>query len=169
MAEEHAGGATRAVLRTLTTRDLPFVTNSWLKSNRKRGYRHLHPRLYAYWHHRVLEALIPPPSVGIVACDADTPDKIYGYAVARNDAPTLLVHYVYVRESARGWGIARALIRELLERFAPQTLAWTHSTEHWEGFVAHLRTTGELTLPGFHNPYLAFLQWAEHELEQGRR
>lgn len=159
----------RVVHRTVTTRDLPFITSSWLKSNRKRGYRHLHPRVYAYWHHRILEALIPPPSTVIMACDEDDPDRLYGYGVARNDAPTLVLHYVYVRDGMREQGIARSIVRALAERFDPQQLAWTHSTELWEGFVSHLRTTGELTLPGVFNPYLAWLFWAEREMETKRR
>lgn len=159
---------TRVVHRTVTTRDLPFITNSWLRSNCKRGYKHLEPQVYYQWHHRVLEALIPASNV-IVACDVDDPDRLYGYGVAKYDGPTLIVHYLYVRDGWRRQGIGRSILRAWLERWTPGALVWTHSTELFEGFLNHLRKTGEMAVPGIHNPYLAFRQWAEAEAATERR
>lgn len=155
------------VHRTVTRRDLPFLTQSWLRSNCKRGYRHLEPQLYYYWHHRLLEALIPRSTV-IVACSADDPDRIYGYGVAQYEGPTLLVHYLYVREGWRRQGIGRSIVRAWMERWSPKALVWTHQTGHWEEFWKRLRQGG-MDLPGVFNPYLAFRQWGAAEAEMQRR
>lgn len=158
---------TRVVHRTITPRDLPFITNSWLESNRKRAFKYLDKRVYFHWHHKLLEHLIPTSNV-IVACDREDPDRIYGYGVAQSDAPTLLVHFVYVREGWRGVGIGSSILRAWIERWDPTALVWTHSSEAWESFVDHLRREGT-SIPGVFNPYLAYLAWAEAEAERKRR
>lgn len=157
---------TRVVHRTITTADLPFITNSWLRSNCKRGYRRLEGQLYYYWHHRLLEALIPLSNV-IVACDADDPAKVYGYGVAQYDGPTLVVHYLYTRDGWRKQGIARSILQAWLDRYEPMSVVWTHATELGETFIHRLRRV--LTLPGVFNPYLAFRQWGAAESAMERR
>lgn len=158
-----AAEATRVVHRTITPRDLPFVTSTWLKSNRKRGFGRIDSRVYFHWHHRILEALIPRPSVAIIACDREDPDKLFGWIVARFEAPVLVIHYVYVRDGWRRVGIGTSLVRALVERFDPQALAWTHQTDLWDTFEKRLRRDGVVPKAGVFNPYLAWLQWAAQE------
>lgn len=168
MSDQVTPDVARVVHRTITTRDLAFVTNSWLKSNRKRGFKYIEPQVYFHWHHKLLEALIPTSNV-IVACDIDNPDKIYGYGVARYDGPNLFVHYVYVREGWRGLGIGGSIFRAWMERFAPGAVVWTHTSDGWEDFVKHLRKTGALGVAGIFNPYFGYRLWAAAELAREQR
>src|SRR5690606_11409116 len=99
-AEETAPHA-RVTLRTVIQGDLPFIASGWLRSNKRGLYKKLEPRLYYYWHHKMIAALIPVSTV-IVACDVDDPDHIFGFVCAQYDAPPILtVHFVYVRDQWR--------------------------------------------------------------------
>jgi len=152
----------RVVLRTLTPRDLPLVTSSWIRSafraeNKSREAR-IDERVYCYWHHRVLEAIIPRSKASIVACDETDPDRIYGYGIAERDASTLVVHHVYVRRAYRGQGIGSELVATWMER-KPSALVWTHETRAWRDFMRHVN----LDLPGVYNPYVMWLAWGREE------
>jgi GNAT superfamily N-acetyltransferase len=151
----------RIVVRVATPRDVPFVASSWIRSYRKAAGR-MDPRVYTYWHHRVLEALIPQ-SVGLVACDEADPDRIYGYGFASFDGGAMLtVHYVYVRGGFRGQGIGSAILDEWVRRFKPTSVVWTHETDAGRDFARHhLRLRPDVA--GVYNPYVGLLQWARQE------
>lgn len=152
--------APRVVVRVATPRDVPFVTSSWLKSFRKTAPR-MDPRVYTYWHHRVLEALIPQ-SLGLVACDETDPDRIYGFGFAARDASMLVVHYIYVRGGYRGQGIGSAIVREWLDRYRPTSVVWTHETDAGRDFARHWRAEMP-EMPAIFNPYVGWLAWAAVE------
>jgi GNAT superfamily N-acetyltransferase len=60
--------------------------------------------------HKRLAALLSRASV-VVACDPEFPDVVWGFALVEPAERRL--HYVYVKFSFRGFGIARALIESV--------------------------------------------------------
>lgn len=55
--------------------------------------------------------LTRPTTVVRVAADAEDPGRILGLAVLDEDLA--LLHWVWVRSEARGWGVCRAMLRDL--------------------------------------------------------
>lgn len=163
----HSHDVTRVVHRTITRRDIPFITNSFLKSYetyvcsrytpRGKRFTSVDRRVYYDWHHRILEAIIPSSTV-IVGSDKDDPDRIYGYGIARFDTPDLILHYIYVRDGWRGVGIGTSILQAFLERFSPRAIVSTHWTVQGHDFIKSRRQKEIVKLPHIHNPYMAVLE-----------
>ena len=97
-------------LRSLATDDRSFLLHSWLRSYRNGPFTRLIPNnLYYEAYHSVLEGLLASADI-FIACDPDSPRRIFGYLVTgfAGEAPVLF--YVYVKQAYRGFGIARQLL-----------------------------------------------------------
>lgn len=102
-------------LRTATNQDISFLFSSWLKSFRESPtMQPITTATYYDYFHRTLESVYAKSAV-IVACDPEDPNTVYGYAVAELKEETLVLHWVYVKFSFRGFGIAKAMEAELLK------------------------------------------------------
>ncbi len=109
--------------------DVPLVTNSWLRSFRFSAWaRDMSNRTYYFYHHRVLEELLPRSTV-LVAVSPEDPDAIYGWCCAEVVDTAVVIHYVYVKESYRRLGVARALVKTLLDAERPPLVLYTHQTK----------------------------------------
>lgn len=126
------------ILRPYAPGDEALVYSSWI--NQVRNCAPLagqDPRE----HRRVVAALLDrcPP---VVACHPDCPDQVYGYVCAE---PPNALHFVYVRNTWRRFGIGSMLVGHVLPGFKEQTTYVTHNTRA----VPHLRLPWRLAF----NPY----------------
>ncbi len=139
-------------IRTSTAQDLPFIWNSWLKSYRDNNGQAKAVASETYFtEHRALVGALCKRSAILIACAADYPEQIYGYAVFEAFAgPMLVLHYVYVKRTYRRFGIASELVAKA--RLAVQQpegipIGATHVTRLWHN---HLRDRWGM----WFNPYL---------------
>lgn len=138
--------------------DIPFLTDSWLKSFQGSYHvKKLPAWLYRQQHHKIVTQLLAR-SLVLVACDEAAPNVIWGWTCAEMINDTLVVHYTYVKEAFRGFGIASKLIAELLAHETPEALVYTHDTKSANSFLDGLRGNGTLNpgLPTAYNFYLLY-------------
>lgn len=110
------------------TGDVPFITNSWLKSFRDGAWvRGIPNKLYYYYHRRLIAELMDR-SVVLVLCETRDEDQIVGWVCAERTDQALLVHYVYVKRDFRGHGFASKLMQVLVDAEQPAAVFYTHKT-----------------------------------------
>jgi hypothetical protein len=97
-------------LRSLQDADKALVYDSWLRhlaTTAGLRFDDVAPNA-----RRLIDRVLTRPTTSVrVAVDADDRDKILGLAVLDEDLA--LLHWVWVRSEARGWGICRAMLRNL--------------------------------------------------------
>lgn len=152
------------MLRAAKPSDVPFLTSTWLKSYRDApAVRGVPNRVYYYYHHKVLEALLTRCTV-MVACYDHTPDQILGYVCAELFDSALVVHYVYTKQTFRGFGVARKLVKHLIDAEKPPAVLYTHKTK--DVFPIERKMKGEGWI--FH-PYMLWVslpeKWEDEESE----
>lgn len=165
------------LVRAVTPRDLPLITNSWLTNYRK-GYfvKGVPNPIYFRLHHKILETLIPRATT-IIACDPEDPDVIYGWACAEVIDERLVFHYVYVKggfkaqqtgvdesgdRTYKGWGVGSLLVQEFL-KFEDNLkgIVYTHETIAGRKFGKKLYRKGVLPFEPVYNPYLLMMTLPE--------
>ena len=97
-------------IRSSTKNDVSFVYATWLKS-----YKYDSPltkftksELFYNQHQKILDRLLLKAKVN-VACDQNDEDLIFGYIVFEPH----VIHYIYVKEPFRGYGIATKLLEAI--------------------------------------------------------
>ena len=86
-------------LRTANDEDLPFIFNSWLKSYRNSHFAEkITNTIYFSDHHKVVENILKD-SVTMIACNADDPTQMYGYAVGSQTDGIFVLHFIYVKHT----------------------------------------------------------------------
>jgi GNAT superfamily N-acetyltransferase len=122
-------------IRRASGDDAAFVFAFWLQDyfERSRFAKGISKTLFMRFHHLILERVIAR-GVVFVACDAEVPSVIYGFACGdvppddRQFGPPPTLHYVYVKRRFRRLGVASALVDALgidLER----PFTFTHLTD----------------------------------------
>ena len=146
-------------IRRARKADIPFITSSWLKSNRY-GYmvQSVPNTVYYHQHHKVLEQIIPR-SVVLVACNHEDPDQILGWMCAEVVDTAMVVHYVYVKKSFRRFGLAKRLIDTMAKVEDPPAFMATHSNRD-------IRDTLERHNV-IYNPYLLFAKLPDNWMIDG--
>lgn len=134
-------------LRPATESDVPFIFNSWLKcyrhSNNTRGCEN---PVYFAQHHILLEGLCKRSTI-LIACNENDISQIYGYVCSEMVEGVLVVHFIYVKEMFRKFGVANILAAAIgFEREAP--VFYTHRTFSSEGLEKKFKIV--------YNPYLAY-------------
>lgn len=140
-------------LRKAEPGDVPFITNSWLKSYRSNGIgNRLVPNdVYFQMHHKILEAILPK-GLAVVLCNPQDRDMILGWAHAETFSDGLVLHYAYVKNSLRKHGLFTQLMETLLEHEKPQAVFYTHKTEAFDKL--NPRRHGWI-----YNPYRLYESW----------
>lgn len=116
------------MLRPGVAKDESFISNSWLKSFRGSPInKDIPARVYYYFQHKVLEKLVNRSEV-IVACNSDNSDEIFGYICAEVLDEVNVIHYIYVKEAYRGYGIANQLVDKVMRMFGERPVCYTHKT-----------------------------------------
>ncbi len=105
------------IIRDAMDSDIAFIYRSWIDSYHANSSIGDCPKsLFNREYKEVIDYILTFPTNGTkVACKPDEPDVIFGYVVyekAKLVGP-YLVHYVYVKENFRKFGIARDLITSL--------------------------------------------------------
>ena len=103
------------MLRPLEKGDESFVYASWLKSYRDApAMKNVRNSVYFKRQHDVIEYLFGKDLVtGIVACNPENRNEIYGYIIGEYRGSSVIVHWVYTKFSLRGFGVAKDLINNL--------------------------------------------------------
>ena len=123
-------------IRSLVKDDWAYILDSWKKSYRELGCDQHVPK-HIYWpeQHALIESLKLNPGVEFrIAADPDDSDFIWGWACVENKS---VVHYVFVRASAQGQGVAKLLLLDV-----PRPMAVTHWTKVAE--AVHRKQPGSL-------------------------
>lgn len=101
--------------------DRNFIFSTWLKGLRYGNdwFGLIESAAYYDNYQKVIERIVDAAETQmLIACLADQPDVILGYSVCRTDT----AHYVFVKRSWRGIGIAKMLVK-------PSITTVTHLTE----------------------------------------
>lgn len=137
-------------LRSITTEDVGFVFNAWLKSFKTGSYnakRHL-DKIYYDEHHKLIEDIIANPNTNIIiACNPEDTTQCYGFACGETITDStgkqyLFLHYVYVKQFARNKKIGSQLIQALPGYDEQTPFFYTHNTYAWEEVVKKLKAKG---------------------------
>lgn len=109
--------------------DIPFLTNSWLRSYKgSPAVRGMDNDLFYHFHHKVLETLLTRSSVVIVSYD-DDPSFIMAWACVEVYDKSLIVHYMYTKKPFRKQGLAKKILAQLRETEGPDSVFYTHKTK----------------------------------------
>lgn len=123
-------------LRQVVQDDWAYILDSWKKSYRELGADQ-HVPAHLYWPEMTarIERLRENPAVEFrIAADPDDHDFIWGWACVEG---RMIVHYVFVRASAQGQGVARMLCADV-----PKPMVVTHWTKVAE--AVHKKKPGSL-------------------------
>lgn len=108
--------------------DKPFVYSTWLRNYKHSSYfaKRIKPVVFFAGHHNAISHLLEKPGIkALVACPKDDHETILGYLVCEStEKPT--VHFVFVKETFRNMGIARALFEAA--SLDPNKIQFTHWT-----------------------------------------
>jgi len=135
------------IIRGLSENDIPFIVDSWINSyfGESDFTKTIRQSIFYKFHRLIVKAILKRPSVSIqVAADKEDPDVIFGYLVSENLPEYNVFHYIYVKRSFNGYGVAAKMINE-----CPNGLTGAHATHQTRR--AH-KIFDELNL--VFNPYL---------------
>jgi GNAT superfamily N-acetyltransferase len=114
-------------LRLAEESDVGFIFNSWLKSYRSSYFaKPISNTIYFSEHHKVIEKLAKTSEI-LIACNQDDPSQIYGYACAERVDGVFVIHYIYVKQTFRRMGVAKALL-ESFDHDYSDAAVFTHNT-----------------------------------------
>lgn len=104
----------RITIREYQSDDTAFIFSSWLRSFKTSFFaKDIANKVY-FWHqHKLIENIVSEGGKILVACDPEDTSVVYGWIVyshlSRHGLPCL--HYIYVKQSFRGLGMAKALVK----------------------------------------------------------
>lgn len=138
-------------LREATPQDQSLILSSWL-----RGAYHLCPAfkdmpksLYYGLHEPAVKLTIMTSNV-LCAVDIEDPSHVLGFIVYRHYESFTVIHWLYVKQAFRYFGLGEYLIQAI----KPKQLTFTsHETTESQRYFAKKR------LPTFHVPHLRHGEW----------
>lgn len=142
----------RIGIRRMVDDDRAYITHTWLHTHRHFGDWHVRMdrEVYMRCHRLVVHRLIEAHAT-LVAYDPEDPRVILGFLCGDNYASAPVVHFIYVRDRLRRFGVAKALMLEL---------GWVTSAPiiatHWTSAVKSLQQQR----PIMFNPYYAFQDYS---------
>lgn len=119
------------VFRAYVPDDLNFVSNSW-GSSYYQGAQYkttLSPSEFHEYHRPHRNALFNNPHASIICCvSKDDTNQILGWIAIEKpkSSPGMILHYVYVKQAFKGFGIAKELAKRAL---IDGPVTFTHATE----------------------------------------
>lgn len=120
------------VVRPATFDDVPFVMDSWLRSfgkGRTWVFRGVDGARFYDNHRKIVEELVARSFV-LVACLAEVPDALLGWACAEKDC----LHYMYVKNKYRRKGVATEMLKSV-RHFMNGIDRCSHQTGQWKRFT----------------------------------
>lgn len=98
-------------IRGFRESDVAFLFSTWLRGlfYGNSWFQEIPKDIFMENYHRVIEAILKRPGVQVrVSCLKEDPDTILGYAVLEPNRNA--IHWLYVKDVWRKFGIAKALI-----------------------------------------------------------
>ena len=101
----------RITLRFATADDLPFIFSTWLKSLRygNSWFKTIDKDAYFTKYKRAITTILQTSTITVI-CFKNEPEVILGYSVHADLGDSTLLHWVYVKRTWRGMGIASLLV-----------------------------------------------------------
>lgn len=118
-------------IRPFDKDDTAFVFQSWLKDYRRNSpfAKHIRSSDFFLYHHKILERIFErETSQTLIACDPETPKVIWGHITIERIPGLDLIHYIYVKDSFRGYGIGKKLFDST--NINANKIIYTHET-YW--------------------------------------
>lgn len=110
--------------------DKAFVYASWLNSYKYSSYfaKRIHPHIFFKGHQKVIDHLLAKPLIQVlVAHPKDDENTMLGYLCYERDQDLkAVVHFVYVKDTFKKMGVARALFD--CAEIATNAMKFTHWT-----------------------------------------
>lgn len=153
------------LLRRPEPGDRNFIVDAWLNSNVQLATRlHMPRSLYRRHQRRLIDRLWSDPEcTWLVACLPKDPSFIFGWACGEASDAGPVLHFTYVKQSARRMGVATALLRAFFAGVEGTHLWCTHWTGDWWAFVkGGTPDGGRPTFLGYEvvtNPFLLWERW----------
>lgn len=118
----------RIEIRKYRESDRPFLTSTWLRNYKFSSYfaKRIKHEVFFKGHQAIIDRLLKKPSVTVLmACDKNHDDTMIGYlAYEPGEHPT--IHFIYVKDTFRMMGIARALFN--FAALDPEKIRFSHWT-----------------------------------------
>lgn len=117
-------------IRSIKEADVAFIFSTWLRGlyYGNSWFKEIPKDIFMESYHRVVEQILARPDVqGRVCCLKEDQDTILGYAVL--EPKRSAIHWLYVKDAWRRFGIAKALV--------PASGTWvvaTHLTDETKKF-----------------------------------
>lgn len=141
------GAIDKIGIRAATKDDWPFISNSWLKSNRRSPLaQHLRNSVYFDSHKEMVWAALRQQGA-LVAYPTikGAEDEICGWLCAERDGQRTVVHYAYTHKAYRKLGVAKLLLERTGWHPGEEIIA-THITYvylDWTGAKLKYRVTND--------------------------
>ena len=138
---------TEPVIRIYRDNDLDFIEASWIKSFRSGFVRFLpkdsigNGEYYTAQRNIIKDIFSSPAFMAVVAVTHDYDDAILGWAVSEITSDNSILHFIYVKQAFRGFGIGKSLLKSLrLE----SPITHSHSTKAGDNWFARMQIKGVL-------------------------
>lgn len=120
-------------IRPMKPSDYNFIYSSWLTSYKRSTSHHLGFDIFCDNHKKIIETLLAKGS-GLVACDDEDPEHMYGYVIydPRYSKGLAVAHYILVKKNFQSLGIGRSLWVAMLEacrHISSVPVVATHATD----------------------------------------
>ena len=128
-------------IRPVEHDDVPFIINSWLRSYWKATAHNqgIAKNAYYTYHHKLVEKAVKDELI-FVAVNTHDSEQIFGWCCFKDQYEMHILHYIYVKQPFRRFGIAQALLNSI-----GSLDIITHKTE-----------MGDLLSETFYNPYIFY-------------
>lgn len=148
----------KVTLRPLNNGDLSLILSSWL-----RGAYHLcpafrdMPKSLFYGLHEPNVKRILSLSDTIVATDVEDPTHVLGFITSRDYRHFSILHWIYVKQQFRHFGLARHLLSQT-KIFGRPTFT-SHET------IDSQKILNKLKIKNYHVPHFRHAEWHDSELQ----
>lgn len=119
------------IFREMVDGDEPFIFNSFLKSFKANSTAYYTDNQIYYKNQSELINYLLDNCHTLIACFPEDPEMIMGYIIYEHIIKTLVIHYIYVKNSLRLQKIASNMIQPLLDPDNTVVVA-THCTNDFK-------------------------------------
>lgn len=143
--------------RDMTKDDVGYVINSWIQSYKwdasryprmdsTEGHGMIRKNYYYYGQNWLIHAILKRSQI-LIACDEVDNNYILGYLIYQALSQFAVIHYIFVRETVQGNGLATALVKSVKLQTNGVTMA-----SHWTKHFHHIGKRCGVD----YNPYMQF-------------
>lgn len=142
-------------IRSANDKDRNFILKTWLKNYKKSNFAsEIDPSIYYEAYQNAVKNCLSRSTVSIL-CDEEDPNFIYAFFVLDEHTEANVLHFLYVRDDFRNWGIAKQIYKQFL---ANKFIFYTHKTKMINGQNKAINVSAELAekVGAVYNPFLFF-------------